>query len=106
MAPRSHIVETEDGRFLRRNRQHLLRTHERCHAIEDGVNSTTKNSLQNERQEPLVFAQLQQGSVVIHKPARMTSPKVKLRQQSTEGRPVNARSPNGWNTMRTFVKSP
>ncbi|KAL1483564.1 hypothetical protein MTO96_033095, partial [Rhipicephalus appendiculatus] len=52
VAPRSHIVETEDGRFLRRNRQHLLRTHERYDRIEDGVNSPTEHSLQNERQEP------------------------------------------------------
>lgn len=37
VAPRSHIVETEDGRLLRRNRQHLLRTQEDFRAMpEDG----------------------------------------------------------------------
>ncbi|XP_077535631.1 uncharacterized protein LOC144147382 isoform X2 [Haemaphysalis longicornis] len=39
VAPRSHIVETEDGRLLRRNRQHLLRTQEEFRAMPDDGNS-------------------------------------------------------------------
>ncbi|XP_077538131.1 uncharacterized protein LOC144150164 [Haemaphysalis longicornis] len=39
VSPRSHIVETEDGRLLRRNRQHLLRTQEEFRAMPDDGNS-------------------------------------------------------------------
>ncbi|XP_077528017.1 uncharacterized protein LOC144139592 [Haemaphysalis longicornis] len=39
VAPRSHIVETEDGRLLRRNRQHLLRTQEEFRAMPNDGNS-------------------------------------------------------------------
>ncbi|XP_070388049.1 uncharacterized protein [Dermacentor albipictus] len=52
-APRSHIVETEDGRLLRRNRQHLLQTREKYRRVDEDDNSNAENSsLQNERQEP------------------------------------------------------
>ncbi|XP_065283218.1 uncharacterized protein [Dermacentor albipictus] len=52
-APRSHIVETEDGRLLRRNRQHLLQTREKYRRVDEDDNSNAENSsLDNERQEP------------------------------------------------------
>nr|XP_054929188.1 uncharacterized protein LOC129386011 [Dermacentor andersoni] len=53
-APRSHIVETEDGRLLRWNRQHLLQTREKYRRVDEDDNSNAENSsLRNERQEPL-----------------------------------------------------
>ncbi|XP_049516902.1 uncharacterized protein LOC125942683 [Dermacentor silvarum] len=78
VAPRSHIVETEDGRLLRRNRQHLLQMQEKYRRIdEDDDNSNAENgSLQNERRELPEQGQSAPGFIGHPQANRQVVPKV------------------------------